>query len=154
MAVNASKVKSILDVADAVTLRDITDGAETATATETAVSLNELRDAYWHGREIPAGKIVVGVHISALNLSTNTYVLALMVDDVLAMNNSPVAVASMPVVAAGYYEFVVDAATIAAIDTDDTDDAGRFMAIRCTVAGVADSPSITYGAWIAKSLRT
>lgn len=153
MAANASKVKSILDVADAVTLRDVTDGAETATATETAVSLDALYQAYWHGDEVPAGKIVVGVHVTALNLSTNTYVLALMVDDVLAMNDTPVAVASMPIVAAGYYEFVVDAASIAGLIADKSSD-GLFMAIRCTIAGVADSPSITYGAWIAKSLKT
>lgn len=154
MGVNASRVKFLMDAAAAVTLRDITDGAEApsgSTVWEPAVSLNELRTAYWHNYEIPHGVFVVVAHVTALNLSTNDYTLKLRVDDVAAQNNNPVEIAAYPITAAGVYNFYVDSKTAAKLDPD-VDGTGKFLAIGVQESGTPDSPSITYGAWIAKNV--
>jgi hypothetical protein len=144
----ASKVSALLDVAAGVTLRDAADGAETASATETGVLLNELTTAYWHNNEIPHGEFEVVVHVSALNLSTNTYVIAIQIDDTVDMSNAPVTVASFSVAATGAYKFVLDSKTLEALNTDPD----KYIAADLVVAGTPDSPSITYGAWIAKNV--
>lgn len=151
MAVNASKVNMQYDVDAAVILRDIADGAETSTATETAVSLSELDTAYWHGNEIPHGVFEIGVHVSALNLSTNTYAISLLVDDASGLNDSPVTIASYNITAVGFYKFLVDSKSLPGLDSDSSG-TDKWIGIRVTIAGVADSPSITYGAWIGKSI--
>lgn len=151
MTISPSKVRRTWDYASAVTLRNLSDGAEVATATEAAISLSELDTAYWHGNEIPHGKMVIGVHVTALNLSTNTYTFAVLVDDVAAMNDTPVVVYQQVLTAPGYYEFVVDSADIPNYDTDSSG-TDKWMAMRCTIAGTPDSPSVTYGAAILKSL--
>ena len=61
MARMNSKVRREFDAAADVTLRDADDGAETATASETGVSLNLLTDAYWDNDEQPNGVIMVSV---------------------------------------------------------------------------------------------
>lgn len=154
MGVNASKVRSLVDTAAAVTLRSVADGAETATATETAISLSELDLAYWQdGSEIPHGKFVVGVNVTAMDATTGdeTYVLSLLVDDTSGLSDSPVTIASytIPRTAIGYYEFVVDSKTIPNLDSDSSG-TDKWLAIRATLGGT--TPSITYGAWISKSL--
>lgn len=151
MGVNASRARSNIDVADAVVLRDPADGAETATATETAISLNRLDQAYWHDNEIPHGVMEVVVPVTALNLSTNTYRVELIVDDVAAMNNNPVVVATLNIVQTGAYHVYVDSKTLPLVDLDD-DGTDMWMAARLTVGGTADSPSITYGAYITRSV--
>lgn len=152
MGVNASRVKYLKDVAAAVTLRDVADGAEAPSGSsvwETAVSLNELNTAYWHNYEIPNGVFVVEVEVTAINASTNVYTLSLRVDDVLAQNNSPVTIASMVVSATGVYHFYIDSKDIPQLDTDHSS-AGKFIAIGVTESGTPSSPSITYGAYMAK----
>lgn len=152
MGVNASKARWMVDAATAVTLRNASDGAETATATETAISLNELDGAYWQdGNEIPHGVFVVAVHVSALDKTNGdeTYALSLVVDDVSAMNDTPVTIASYNVPSTGHYTFVVDSKTIPLLDSD-TSGTDKYIAVKATLAGT--TPSITYGAWIAKSL--
>lgn len=152
MGVNASKVKYILDVDAGVTLRNVADGAETATATETAVSLKELNKAYWHDNEIPHGVFAVAVHVTALDLanSDETYTLSLVVDDAPTLNDNSVVVASYPIRAPGFYTFHVDSQNIPVLDPDNSGD-DKWLGIRATLGGT--SPSITYGAWIAKNIR-
>lgn len=152
MGVNASKARWQFDAATAVTLRSVSDGAETSTATETAISLSELDGAYWQdGNEIPHGLFVVSVNVTARDATTGdeTYVLSLLVDDVSGMNDSPVTIASYTIPATGLYTFVVDSKTIPGLDSD-TSGTDKWLAVRATLGGT--TPSITYGAWIAKSL--
>lgn len=153
MAANASRVSAILDTEASVTLRDIADGAETATAIETSISLAELDLAYWHNGEIPHGVFEVAVHITALDTTSDeTYALELIVDDVSAMNDTPRVVAMIPVVSrnTGFYKVYVDSKTILNADTD-TSGTDKFLAIRATLGGT--TPSITYGAWISRQRR-
>lgn len=152
MAVNASKNRFLYDVDASILLRDIDDGAETATATETAVSLDELDTAYWHNNEIPHGVFAVVVNVSAINLSTNTYALSLVVDDTSDLSDSPVTIATYNITTTGVYVFFVDSKTIPGLDSDSSG-TDKWLAARVTVAGTPSSPSITYGAFIAKSVH-
>lgn len=152
MGVNQSRSPYTYDGADAVVLRDVTDGAETSTTTEAGISLSELDHAYWHSNEIPHGVLAVVVHVTALNLSTNTYTFAVVVDDTANMSDTPTVVASAAISATGLYVFYIDSALIKALDTE-TSGADKWIATRVTTGGTPDSPSFTYGAWIAKSLR-
>lgn len=152
MGANASKVKNLIDTADAAVLRDVADGAETSTAIETSIALNELDSAYWHGGEIPNGILQVMIHVTAIDGTTGdeTYTLALIVDDVAAMNDSPVAVWSQAIADdfTGVLYAYVDSKNIPALDTDSSG-TEKYIAIRATLAGT--TPSITYGAYIVKS---
>lgn len=153
MGANASRVKYLIDTEDAVTLRDIADGAETSTATETAVSLNELDGAYWHdGTEIPYGVIKVMINVTATDSanSDETYVLAILVDDASNMGDSPVTVWTQTITRGftGVLYADIDADNIPKLDTDSSG-TDKWIAIRATLGGT--TPSITYGAWIVKS---
>lgn len=156
MGANASKVKSLIDLADAVVLRDIADGAEVSTATEAAVALHELDAAYWHNNEIPHGVIEVMFHITQAATDNagvaESYTLSLIVDDVSAMNDSPVTVWSqdIPNGFTGVLYAYVDSDNIPRLDTDSSG-TEKYMASRVTIAG--DEPSFTYGAYITKSRR-
>lgn len=154
MAANASRVTAILDTEASVTLRNAEDGAETATATETAISLAELDAAYWHGGEIPHGIFEVDVHITAMDNTTGdeSYVLDLILDDVLAMNDTPRVVASLTLATkqVGFYKMFVDSRNIPLLDTDSSG-TDKWLAIRATLGGT--TPSITYGAWISRTRR-
>lgn len=155
MGVNSSRARKMFETAAAATLRNVTDGAETSTATETAVSLNELDTAYWHdGKEIPYSNIVVGIHVTASDFTTGneTYSLTIQVDDTSDHSNSPVTVWTQAVVGGftGYIEAVIPAANIPLLDTDSSG-TDKWIAIKATLAG--DTPSITYGAWMAKDVR-
>ena len=151
MGANASRVQNTPDYDPSVVLRSAADAAEATTVIEASVSLKELRTAWWHNYEIPHGKIVIDVEVTELDVAgTNAYALDLVVDDVSAMNNTPVMIASIPIPVAGVYTIVVDTAKI---PTWDTDHGGldKFMAIRATMSGDS-TPSIRYGARISKSL--
>jgi hypothetical protein len=149
MGVNASKANMLYDAEASVVLRDAADGAETSTATEAAISLNELNAAYWHGNEIPHGVFEVGIHVSALDTANadETYVLALLVDDVQAMNDTPVVIAQYTITQTGFYKMLVDSKSIPGLDPD-VDGGDKWLAIRATLGGT--TPSITYGAWLGK----
>lgn len=161
MGANASRVKFLVDFDDTVTLRDPTDGAETSTATETAVALNELDGAYWHSEGsnvtgfIPNGIICVMFHVSAIvgNDTDETYVLSLEVDDASAMNDTPVSVWSQTISRSftGILYAYVDSQNIRALATDSSG-SELYMAAKATLGGT--TPSITYGAWIVKSKMT
>lgn len=152
MGVNQSRVRAIYDADAAVLLRDVADGAETSTATETAVSLNELDTAFWQdGNEIPYGLIEVGVHITAIDRTTGdeTYTFDLIVDDTSNMSDTPKVVASLTgITTAGFYTMYVDSKNIPLIDSD-TSGTDKWIAIKATLGGT--TPSVTYGAWMAKS---
>lgn len=151
MGVNQSRVRNLYDADASVLLRNVADGAETATATEAAISLNELDTAFWQdGNEIPYGVFTVGVNVTALDLTdTNeTYTLDLIVDDTSNMSDTPRVVASLAIRAVGYYTLVVDSKNIPLLDSD-TSGTDKWLAIRATLGGT--TPSITYGAWLAKS---
>lgn len=155
MSVNSTRVRYLIDTASAVTLRNIDDGAETSTATETPVSLNELDTAYWHdGKEIPYSVIAVSVFISACDSTSGdeTYVLTIQVDDTSDHSNSPVTVATMTVPrgTTGSFTMYVDAKSIPTFDTDSSG-TDKWIAIKATLGGT--TPSITYGAFMAKELR-
>lgn len=153
MGVNASKVKSLHDTDPSVVLRDIADGAETSTATETGVSLKELDTAYWHNGEIPQGVFEICVQITATDAGNGdeTYVLSLLVDDTSAMSDSPVTIAAytIPRGTTGIFYWYVDSQTIPRLDTDSSG-TDKWLAVRATLGGT--SPSITYGASITKKV--
>jgi hypothetical protein len=152
MGANASRVKYHVDVADAVVLRDVADGAEAPSGSsiyEAAVSLNELRTAYWHDKEIPHGVFAVEIEVTAVTLSTNVYTMHLRVDDVEAQNNSPVIIQSIPIKGTGVYHMYVDSKDIPNFDSD-VDGTGKWLAIGVQESGTPASPSITYGARMVK----
>lgn len=151
MAVNASKGRFQYDVDAAVLLRDVADGAETSTATETAIDLDELRAAYWHDKEIPHGVMAVVINVTALDLADTdeTYVISLLVDDVVGLNDSPFTICSYAITQVGTYTMYVDSKSIPGLNPD-VSGTSKWLGVRATLGGT--SPSITYGAWIAKSV--
>lgn len=152
MGVNASRVRMQVDKADAVTLRDAADGAETTTATETAVSVNLLKGAYWQdGNEIPHGVFEIGVDVLAADAGTAaTYDFSIVGDDTANLSDSPVTLFSVRLpVAVGFYRFALDSKTIAGLDSDHSG-TDYWIAAKMTMGGSGNS--ITYGAWIGKSL--
>lgn len=152
MGVNASRVRMQQDKAASVTLRDIADGAETATATETAVPLGLLKGAYWQdGHELPGGVMEIGVDVSAAAVGTAaTYDFSLVGDDTANLSDTPVTIfqTRLPV-APGFYRFAVDSKTIMSLDSDQSG-TDYWIAAKMTIGGTGGS--ITYGAWIGKSL--
>lgn len=153
MGIKASRVKYMVDADESVVLRDIADGAETSTATEAGVSLKELDAAYWHNNEIPQGILAVAIHVTALDVADadETYTLSLLVDDTSDMSDSPATVGSITIGATGVYYMYVDSRVVEALNAESSG-ADKWMAIRATLGGT--TPSITYGAWIAKSLKS
>jgi hypothetical protein len=152
MGVNASRVKYMVDAAAAVVLRDIADGAEAPSGSsiwEAAKSLNELREAYWHDKEIPNGVFAIEIEVTAVTLSTNSYKIGLRVDDVEAQNNNPVVIQEIPIKGVGVYHMYVDSKDIPNFDPD-SDGTGKWIAVGVTENGTPASPSITYGARMVK----
>ena len=151
MGANASRVAAQVDKLTAATLRASGGADLTTTTTETAVSLNELRTAYWHNFEIPHGKITVPVVVSKADTGgTNAYTLELLVDDTAAMSDTPVSLGkvTIPPGAVGEYEFVVDSKSIPALDPDHaSNDAGKWIAIKAGVTGDT-TPKLNYSAWL------
>lgn len=154
MGVNSSRAKYLPDTDASVLLRDVADGAETATATETAISLKELDSAYWHdGKDIPGGVFEVNINITAVAIDggDEAYTFELMVDDTSNLGDTPRAVASLAFAAAqcvaGNYKMYVNSDQIKVLNSDSSG-TDKWMAIRCTHAG--SSSSITYGASIGK----
>lgn len=156
MGANASRVQALIDTASAVTLKAV--GTVVATTAETAKSLSELNTAYWSNFEIPHGKFVVVFDIVASDRadSDETYVLSLLVDDVVAMNDSPVTIDTFTLVPpsatvgfVGVIERIISSKAIPSLDKDHSS-VGKFIQVKATLGGT--SPSLTYACWIAKSL--
>lgn len=151
MGANASRVQRHFDTAEEVTLRAEGGSDITGDALQLAVSLNELR-AYWHNYEIPNGKMVIPVNVTKADTGgTNAYSLQVLVDDVEAMNDSPVEVARLVLKpgALGNFEIVVDSKAIPALDTDHSG-SGKWLALKALVSGNG-TPKLNFHSWIAKS---
>jgi hypothetical protein len=156
MGANASRGQNQLDVAASVTLK--AKGQISATAAETAISLSELNKAWWSNFEIPHGKFVVNFAISATDRTTGdeTYAFALLVDDVIAMNNSPVTIDQFTLVPVsanvgfvGTISRVIDSKDIPNLDIDHNG-GDKFLQVSATLGGT--TPVMTYACWISKSL--
>lgn len=154
MAVKASRVAAVFDADASVTLRSSTAGAITSTATETAISMHEIRGAYWQdGDEIPYGVFDVWVDVTSFDHTTGdeTYTLALVIDDTSGLSDSPVTLFSVLLPAAvGVYRFCLDSKTIALLNPDHSG-TDQWLAVRMTLAGT--TPSINYSAWLGRNLH-
>lgn len=118
-------------------LRDIADGAETATASETGVSFAvRMADDF---------KCVI--YVSALDTTTGdeTYLLTVETDSVAAFSGTPVEVGRVTVLAAGVYEIPLSGREIEQRDPD-----AAAIRVKATLAGT--TPSITYGAYLAPAV--
>lgn len=116
-------------------LRDIADGAETSTATETGITFPVRQ----------AGDFKAVFYVSALDSAEadETYELSVVVADAVAnLSASGHTVASVPITSTGVYELGLSADHIEALDTD----AGAITA-KATLGGT--TPSITYGCYLA-----
>lgn len=153
MGANASRSQYQLDKASAVTLRADDAGAITSTTAETAKSLSELNTAWWANYEIPHGKFVVAFDVKTCDgvSGDETYVLSLLVDDVVAMNNSPVTIDSwtLPRGVTGAFTRVIESKDIPVLDADHSS-VGKFLQVKATLGGT--TPSLNYACWIAKCL--
>lgn len=153
MAANASKVTQQYDAAAAALFRADGSAALTSTGNTSALSLNELRTAYWHNYEIPHAKFVIGIAVEACvsNDGDETYSVAVRVDDDAAMGDSPVTIDTftIPRGFTGFISRVVEAKNIPDFDTDHSG-AGKWMDLRFTLGGT--TPSITFSAWLGKCL--
>jgi hypothetical protein len=143
MARMASKVTREFDAAAQVTLRDIDDGAETADASETGVALNLLTDAYWDNDEQADGKVVVSIHVSAIDFTTldEVYDIYVEVDTASGFPSAKEVARLFRVPGVGYYEIVVPTRLVEALEVGAT-----HIRARLDVGGT--TPSITYGAWM------
>ena len=152
MGVNASRVRMQQDKAASVTLRNAAEGAETATATETAISVNLLKGAYWQdGHEVPHGVFEIGVDVQDAQVGTAaTYDFSIVGDDTANLSDTPVTFFSVRLpVAVGFYRFALDSKTLMGLDSDQSG-ADYWIASKITIGGTGGS--ITYGAWIGKSI--
>jgi len=137
-----SRVSAEFDAAEAVMLRDITDGAETGADTdaETGVALNQLLNAYWHNDEHPDGVIAMNVLITAIVNDTTTY--AIIFEACTAADGTgAVEVARLALTGAegpGFYRVFVSCANI-----DKMLATADFIRVKCTKTGAG--ASITYG---------
>lgn len=145
----ASKVRSIPDFAAGVTLRSTGEGAETSTATEPGVSIEQL-PAYWSGDRISDGMYAATFVVTSINVDTDEgYLLQVVTDDNSSAGDSPVVVASVEVSSVGVFVLAIDFATIRALDTDDST-GERYIFARAVLSGSA--PSIDYSATLGKLL--
>lgn len=116
-------------------LRDIADGAETSTATETGITFPVRQ----------AGEFKAVFYVSALDSTdgNETYEISVIVADAVAnLAGSGVTVASVPITATGVYELGLSSGLIEALDAD----AG---AITCKATLGGTTPSLTYGCFLA-----
>lgn len=148
MADMKSKVKFAFDADSGVTLRDAADGAETANAAESGVTIPSLNGAYWDDNDVAHESLTVVVVVSDIDVSDadETYVIAVETDSSNAFG-SAVEVGSLTVPGAvGSYAINLDADTIKALDPT-----AQWIRVSLTVGGT--TPSITYSAWLSHSLH-
>lgn len=116
-------------------LRDIADGAETSTATETGITFPVRQ----------AGEFKAVFYVSALDTDSGneTYSFSIVVADTTGnLSGSGVTVATAAIVSTGVYEIALSSELISALDAD----AG---AITCKATLGGTTPSITYGCFLA-----
>ncbi len=114
-------------------LRDVADGAETATAAETGKAL-ALR---------MAGDFKAVFYVTALDTANadETYVLSVETDASAAFSGTPVEIGDVTISAPGVYEVPLSGQQIEQVDPDAA-------AIRCVATLGGTTPSITYGCYL------
>jgi hypothetical protein len=115
-------------------LRNVADGAETATASEAGVAFAARM----------AGDFKAIVYVSDVTLGgspANTYLLTVETDSLSAFSDSPVEVGRVTVTGKGVYEIPLSGAAVEQRDPDAA-------AIRVTATLAGSSKSITYGAYL------
>jgi hypothetical protein len=139
----ASKVTREFDAAAAITLRAITDGAETADGAEAGVPLNLLTDAYWDNDEQPNGIVMINVHVSAADFGNadEVYDIYFEVDTAEGFASAKEVARLKAVPGVGYYQVPVSRQLIEAVEAGATH-------IRARLDVTGTTPSITYGAWM------
>lgn len=140
-----SRVSEEFDAAAGVTLRALTDGAETGADTdaETGVALNQLLNAYWHNDEHPDGVLAFNVLVTAIVDDTTTYNV-IFEACTAADGTGAVEIARLvipPAYGPGFYRAFVNVQNI-----DKQLAAADFIRVKCTKTGA--SASITYGCWV------
>jgi hypothetical protein len=141
--IGASRVTRLLDAAELVLLRDVRDGAETVSSRQQPVKLPNLQRAYWTGAAAQDDRFSVALHVSDMNADAVGSVISINIDDTPDHSNAPVAVASCVIGGPGGYTLAVDHQAL-------TGNKDRWINVSVSLPN-AGSPSITYGAWIAKS---
>lgn len=150
MARMASKVRREFDASADVTLRNVADGAEIASAVETAVALNRLSAAYWDNNEQPNGIVLVNFFLTAYDNGTGDEECTVIIEvDTAAAPTAAVEVARMVVptgaigvqTALGYYEIAISSQLIERLLPT-----ASHIRLKTTIAGT--TPSFTYGAWM------
>ena len=119
-------------------LRNVGDGAETATASETGVAFPILM----------AGDFKAIVYVSDVTLGgspANTYVLSVETDSVPGFSDSPVEVGRVSVTGKGVYEIPLSGAAVEQRDPD-----AAAIRVKATLSG--STKSITYGAYLAPAV--
>lgn len=154
MGANSSRVSQLYDASTAVVLRTTAAVALTTTTTLTAISLSELRAAYWQNYEIPHGKFVVAFNVVAVKSSDSdeTYVMTIKVDDTSGMSDSPVTIDTFTIpraMAAGFITRVLDSRDIPNLDSDHSG-TGKWITVTATLGGT--NPSLQFACWLAKCL--
>ena len=146
MGANASRMQRQVDKSALSVLRASGGADITGDAVQLVVSLNELR-AYWQNYEIPHGKFVIPVNVTKADAGgTNAYSIAVLVDDAVGMNDSPVTVLTLPITpgALGNYEIVVDSKSIPQLDTDHSG-TDKWLALKALVSGNG-TPKLNFSA--------
>lgn len=126
-------MKSFL-VDEGLILRDAADGAETSSTSETGIALDVLKAGTFH--------VVVDVKAIDTADGTETYAVSVSTDSEVAFGDDPVLIDMITIEATGRYVMTFDSDLVAKLDPD-----AAAIRVGCTVGG--DSPSITYGAFIA-----
>lgn len=146
MASMKGRSKSLFDAESGITLRDIADGAETATVAEAPISIGALVDAEWDGGEIPWNSfkgVSINVQVSDMDVADadEVYTLNVEVSTDEAFTSNVATVGTLVVPAPGAYVLRLDPEVVRAVATSP-----RYIRIGLTASGT--TPSITYGAWL------
>ncbi len=118
-------------------LRDVADGAETATAAETGLDFNPLM----------AGDFKAIIFVTA-RAATGTCAISIETDATDDFGGSPVSVGSVTVAAStkGVFEIPLSSSQIAELDPD-----AAAIRVKATLGGT--TPSVTYGAYLVPAVR-
>lgn len=119
-------------------LRNVADGAETATASETGVTFPVRM----------AGDFKAIIYVSDVTIGgspENTYLLTVETDSVSAFSDDPVEVGRVTVTGKGVYEIPLSGAAVEQRDPNAA-------AIRVTATLAGGTKSITYGAYLAPAV--
>jgi hypothetical protein len=111
-------------------LRNVADGAETSTATETGIAFDALM----------AGDFKAIIYVTAV-AATGTKAISIETDSEVAFGDSPVSIASATITGIGVYELPMSASQIAKLDPNAA-------AIRAKATLGGTTPSVTYGAYL------